>query len=437
MVDSDELEKNIEQWKVKRLIANLEKVRGNGTSLISLIIPPKDQLPLVNKQVTEELGKASNIKSRIVRQAVQSALTSVKERLKLYNNKLPPNGLIIYCGEVFNEQEISEKKYVVDIQPFKPINTSFYICDNKFQTAPLRELLENDEKFAFIIVDGNGALFGTLQGNAREILHKFTVDLPKKHRRGGQSALRFARLRMESRHNYMRKVAEMAASLFITGDRVTLTGIVIAGSAEFKKELHESDIFDPRLKAKVVGICDISYGGENGFNQAIEQAAESLQNVKFVREQKIVSKFFSELAQDTKRYCYGVKDTLLALEMGAVETLLLYENLAYSRYTVLNKVTNERKILVLSSEEEKDASKFHENGVDLEVEEQIPLAEWFVDNYLSFGALVEFVTDRSTEGAQFVRGFGGVGGFLRYKLDLNEVIPDEQDLEEDWDDDFM
>ena len=38
------------------------------------------------------------------------------------------------------------------------------------------------------------------------MLHKFTVDLPKKHGRGGQSALRFARLRLEKRHNYVRKV---------------------------------------------------------------------------------------------------------------------------------------------------------------------------------------------------------------------------------------
>ena len=55
-------------------------------------------------------------------------------------------------------------------------------------------------------MDGNGTLFGTLSGNTREVLHKFTVDLPKKHGRGGQSALRFARLRMEKRHNYVRKV---------------------------------------------------------------------------------------------------------------------------------------------------------------------------------------------------------------------------------------
>ena len=74
-------------------------------------------------------------------------------------------------------------------------------------------------------MDGNGALFGTLQGNTRDVLHKFTVDLPKKHGRGGQSALRFARLRMEKRHNYVRKVAETSAQLFLTNDKANVSGL--------------------------------------------------------------------------------------------------------------------------------------------------------------------------------------------------------------------
>jgi peptide subunit release factor 1 (eRF1) len=40
--------------------------------------------------------------------------------------------------------------------------------------------------------------------------------------RGGQSALRFARLRMEKRHNYVRKVAETAVQLYIANDKVCL-----------------------------------------------------------------------------------------------------------------------------------------------------------------------------------------------------------------------
>ena len=63
--------------------------------------------------------------------------------------------------------------------------------------------------------------------------------------RGGQSALRFARLRMEKRHNYVRKVAEVAVQLFITNDKPNIAGLVLAGSADFKTELSQSDMFDP------------------------------------------------------------------------------------------------------------------------------------------------------------------------------------------------
>lgn len=144
---------------------------------------------------------------------------------------------------------------------------SLYLCDNKFHTEALQELLESDSKFGFIVMDGNGTLFGTVAGNTREVVHKFTVDLPKKHGRGGQSALRFARLRDEKRHNYVRKVSELAVQHFITADKVNVTGLVLAGSADFKTELSMSDMFDQRLAAKVIKVVDVSYGGENGFNQ--------------------------------------------------------------------------------------------------------------------------------------------------------------------------
>lgn len=48
-----------------------------------------------------------------------------------------------------------------------------------------------------------------------------------------------------------------------------------------------------RLQAKVIKIVDVSYGGENGFNQAIELAGEALGNVKFIQEKKLIGTVFS------------------------------------------------------------------------------------------------------------------------------------------------
>jgi peptide chain release factor subunit 1 len=83
------------------------------------------------------------------------------------------------------EDNKTEKKVTLDIEPFRPAMSFLYKCENKFHPACLSYLLEDDEKFGFIIVDGSGALFATLQGNVRNILHKLSVELPKKHGRGG------------------------------------------------------------------------------------------------------------------------------------------------------------------------------------------------------------------------------------------------------------
>ena len=56
MADENSSDKNVEMWKVKKLIKSLQAARGNGTSMISLIIPPGDQVstsvlitnPLIN-----------------------------------------------------------------------------------------------------------------------------------------------------------------------------------------------------------------------------------------------------------------------------------------------------------------------------------------------------------------------------------------------------
>jgi peptide chain release factor subunit 1 len=457
---ANEAEKNIEIWKVKKLIKRLEAARGNGTSMISLIIrklrhfarenlanassAPKDQVSRAAKMLAEEYvclqvhfvcdiinillqGTASNIKSRVNRQSVLSAITSTQQRLKLYN-KVPTNGLVVYCGEILTS-EGKERKVNIDFEPFKPINTSLYLCDNKFHTEALAELLESDQKFGFIIMDGNGALFGTLSGNTRDVVHKFSVDLPKKHGRGGQSALRFARLREEKRHNYVRKVAELAVQNFITNDKVNVAGIILAGSADFKNDLNQSDMFDNRLQSKVIKVVDVSYGGENGFNHAIELSAETLSNVKFIQEKKLIGKYFEEISQDTGRVCYGIEDTLKALELGAVETLIVFENLEINRWIL--KDANGNQVILHTTKQQETANRDQfmdkETGQEMEVVEQLSFLEWIAEKYRDFGTALEFVSDRSSEGNQFVKGFGGIGGLLRYKVNFEQLADVDDD----------
>jgi len=432
----DSTDRNVEIWRVKNLIKKLTTARGAGTSMISLVMPPKDQIARISKMLTEEYGTASNIKSRVNRLSVLGAITSVQARLKLYN-RMPTNGLVIYCGKILTEDG-KEKQVNIDFEPFKPINTSLYLCDNKFHCEALQELLTDDNRFGFIIMDGNGALFGTLQGNTRAILHKFSVDLPKKHGRGGQSAVRFARLREEKRHNYVRKVAETAVVHFITDDKCNVSNLILAGSADFKTVLSQSDMFDQRLQAKILQTVDISYGGENGFNQAIELSADALGNVKFIQEKKLLLKYFDEITRndgmEAGKYCFGVKDTMEALEGGAIETLIVWENLELDRVEFRKPNSDEKIVKYLDKRGMLDSKNFidADTGVELEVSEKTNLLEYLATKYNEYGAKLEIVTDRSQEGAQFCKGFGGIGGILRYAMNFNDFEVDYSD-EEDFD----
>jgi peptide chain release factor subunit 1 len=74
-------------------------------------------------------------------------------------------------------------------------------------------------------------------------------------------------------------------------------------------------------------------------------------------------------------------------------------------------------------------------GVEYEIIENIPLTEWFLDNYKKYVSHLEIVTDKSSEGNQFVKGFGGIGGILRYRVDQNFDDLDNEDQFND--DDFI
>merc|ERR1711978_487255 len=77
-----------------------------------------------------------------------------------------------------------------------------------------------------------------------------------------------------------------------------------------------------------------------------------------IQEKKLIGRYFDEISQDTGKYCFGVDDTLKALEMGAVETLICWENRDIQRVTLKNHATGEEKILFLNSEQEKDKTHF-------------------------------------------------------------------------------
>ena len=143
--DGEDVDKNVEKWRLKKMIQGLEKAKGmTSAGLITLMIPPKDQIAKAAKLLNDEYGTAASIKSHTTKLAVQSAITSCLAKLKLYN-RTPTNGLILFCGNVMTEDN-KEKKLTIDIEPFKPVSQAKYVCDNKFHVDEMYKMLESDDK---------------------------------------------------------------------------------------------------------------------------------------------------------------------------------------------------------------------------------------------------------------------------------------------------
>lgn len=130
----------------------------------------------------------------------------------------------------------------------------------------------------------------------------------------------------------------------------------------------------------------------------------------------MIQRYFDEIAQDTGKYCYGIDDTLKALELGAVEILIVHESLETLRYSLRNASGEEIIVHSRPADKEREKEKFMDKSTGLEMEQTgdpVSLLEWFTESYKTWGCALEFVTDKSQEGSQFVKGFSGIGGILR------------------------
>jgi len=231
---------------------------------------------------------------------------------------------------------------------------------------------------------------------------------------------------------------------FISNSRPNVKGLILAGSANFKMDLAKSDLFDQRLKPIILDLVDVSYGMENGFNQAITLSEGVLSDVKLIQEKKLLRKFFSEISQDSEMVSFGIEDTLKAIEYSAADTLILTDSLDIQRTTLKSKLTEEIKV-VYGSPNIKLPTKLVKCAKDDEEYEEVErmlLVEWLCENSEAMNLKIELLSDNFEESAQFSKGFGGIGAFLRYKVNL-EVEGECHDEEEkkqdeaDDDDDFI
>jgi peptide chain release factor subunit 1 len=412
---------SLERFRLKRALQRLASKEGRGTELVSLYVPPDRQVSDVMAMLRHEYGTAANIKSDMTRKNVQDAITRVMQRLKLFK-EIPENGLVIFCGAIpQNGGPGSEKIETYVIAPPEPIQVYLYRCDSRFHTEYLKEFLREKETYGIVAMDAGAATFATVSGSHLEIVREITSGVPGKFRAGGQSARRFDRQRESKLISYFKRVGKHANEIFLPIE--DLKGIIIAGPGPTKQDFEKRAYLHYTLKDRVITMMDTAYVSEQGVEEVMERAPEILRRVRYIEEKQIVQDFLDEIGHDTGLATYGEDEIRRALKLGAVETLLLSEQLDLVRVTVdctscdyVRKETMREKSVGGFEQELSGESCPQCEAPALFVEEVKDLIDDLAELADEMGAEIEVISVETEEGQMLLKSFGGIAAILRFKF---------------------
>lgn len=416
-VEQDEARR---KYEFKKMLERLEAKEGSGTELISLYIPPDKQIYDVTAQLRDEFGQCANIKSKQTKTNVQSAISSILSRLKYYS-KPPENGMAIFCGSVNKHGDRQDLECNV-VNPPEPLNLYLYRCSSKFELEPLRNMLEEKYVYGLLVLDRREAYWGFLRGNRIEPIGGTTSMVPGKQRKGGQSSVRFERLRLIAVNEHYKKIGERASEIFLTEKDFfnRFKGVLIGGPSPTKEEFEEGNYLHHEVQKRVIGLFDVAYTNESGLPELVDAAADALKGQEVIEEKNLMERFFKELVKDNGLASYGELSVRSNLEIGAVDILLLSDKLRKARLFI--------KCDACGHEEQKTVQiKAGEDAEDIELGNcpncTSPLvltdSSDIVDEltYLAdqSNSKVAIISDDFEEGSQLYTAFGGIAAILRYR----------------------
>ena len=420
MAETEEMDAARKRYEFKKMLERLAAKEGSGTELITIYIPPDKQISDVTAQLRDEFGQCSNIKSKQTRTNVQSAISSILSRLKYYNRP-PEHGMAIFCGTIKLGGDRTDLQCTI-IEPPEPLNLYMYRCSSSFELEPLKAMLVEKEVYGLIVIDRREAYVGFLRGNRIEPVTGVTSTVPGKQRKGGQSAMRFQRLRLIAINEFYKKVGERASDVFLQEKDFfeRFKGVLIGGPTPTKEEFYEGNYLHHELQKRVIGLFDVTYTNESGLAELVDAAADALRGVEVMKEKTAMERFFKELVKEDGLAAYGEESVRKNLELGSVDLLLLSERLRRSRVKISCQscdYSREETVEIEpgSSTAEIDLGSCPKCSAPLYIEDETDIIDELTELADASGSDVMIISDDFEEGAMLYNAFGGFAAILRYR----------------------
>ncbi len=409
-----------QKYDLKRQLEELRACKGRHTELISLYVPPTKQISDVTSYLKNELSESQNIKSKQTKKNVLSAIESILSRLKNFK-KLPENGLVFFVG---HKSVVADQTQMVAfvIEPPMEIQTFLYRCDSDFFLEPIENMLTEKEIYGLFLIDRRECTVGILRGNRVELLKYMTSQVPGKHGKGGQSQRRFERLTEIAAHEWFQKCGEKASEILL--NEPGIKGVFVGGPGPTKRYFVDEEYLHYEIQNKIVDQFDTGYTDEYGLRELVAAASETMTDLKIAKEKKVMKRFLIEISKgDESLSLYGEDHIRKALQMGAVDTLLMAEDLRKYRITLSCPTCNASMMKTVHADELDDSFEAPEcaackTPTQMEITEKVDLIDELSELAENTGAEVFLISQNSEEGDSLVSAFSGIAAITRFLFDL-------------------
>jgi len=230
------------------------------------------------------------------------------------------------------------------IFPPKKITTNYYRCDSKFHLDLILDMYTKEEKkYGIVLLSGDHCICNLViqSGEHTEIkiLDKFSTSLPKRQKKGGQSAPRFQRCRKEKEDVYVKKIGEMITKSYMieNNTQCMALGLLFAGPSNIKHRVMEDPLVVQYFVNKnlILDIIDTIEIHDRLVFDVYEQHIDKFHKI----DPKIMSEFnnIKELiVMASDKLIYGDKEMFSNLDDKMVGTLLISTSIDQQIIDIVN-----------------------------------------------------------------------------------------------------
>lgn len=402
--------------RLKIALEDLREMKGFGTELVTIIIPPDRQVSDARSLLQNEHGQAANIKSKGTRKNVQGAIESALSTLSKYKNA-GENGIALFVGSIIIGNNKNRMVNIVVEEPPQPLISFRYRCDSVFELTQLEDMLVDKKSYGLFVIDRSEAAFGIASGKRIHVQEHLVSNIMGKHRQGGQSAQRFERLIEEAAHNFFKRATEHASSYWLP-NLEDIQAIIVGGPGATKDFVVKNDYFHHEIAKKIAKTTfDVGYSNDSGVRELVENAGAMMGEIELDAERQVMNVFLGELVKSAPKATYGEKMVRQALDQGAVGRLLISEALRKSSLTLqCGSCSHEWDVSLSRNEPIPDCPSCKASGDNAKELKNVSLIDELTVMATKSNTEVVYISVDTEEGSQLLYGFGGLAGICRYPM---------------------